>query len=67
MRDDYIQIDWIETGRVLDGTNRREGFGIRLIKSTVEREMKGRSHMLFSPEGFECMIELPRASIEGRS
>lgn len=67
VRDDYIQIDWIETGCVLDGTDRREGFGTRLIKSTVEREMKGRSQMLFSPEGFECMIELPRASIEGRS
>lgn len=66
-RDDAVKIDWIETGGTVDSTNRRDGFGMRLLRSTVESEMKGRLDMLFSPGGLECTVELPRASIEGRS
>mgnify|MGYP003116249627 FL=1 len=65
--DDYVQIQWVETGGVLNVEDRRDKFGTKLIRSTVEGEMKGRLRMQLSREGFECTIELPRGSIEGRS
>ena len=63
---DHIQIDWIETGASPNTSDRPEGFGTKLIESTVMREMEGHLRMQFLPEGLECTIEVPRASIEGK-
>lgn len=54
-----LTISWVEVGGPLVAEPTRRGFGTSLIVQAVEYELRGRTELLFAPEGLRCHIELP--------
>lgn len=60
--DPAIEILWRETGGPEVGPPERRGFGLRMIKQGVERELGGKVELSFASEGLRCSICLPVSS-----
>lgn len=63
---DCIRIDWFEADGPAVSRERQSGFGMRLVKSTVERELGGKLQISFGADGVNCEIDLPRNRLGGR-
>lgn len=58
-RDGALRLDWEERDGPEAAEPARLGFGSRLIRRTVERELAGRVEIRFGATGLRCTIELP--------
>ena len=54
-----LDIAWIEQGGPPAAEPEREGFGSRLIRATIERELKGSVETRFAPGGLSCVLRVP--------
>jgi PAS domain S-box-containing protein len=58
-----VDIEWKETRSTPVASPLRQGFGTRLIRSVVERQLKGTVSLTWEPAGLRCSISLPMQSI----
>lgn len=64
-RPECIRISWTEkNGPGVQG-ERQNGFGMRLLQGTVEKEMAGELQVSFEPSGIAYDIDLPRKILGG--
>jgi diguanylate cyclase len=54
-----LSITWREEGGPPVTPPQRTGFGSRLIKATIERELAGTLELTYAPEGFRAAIVIP--------
>jgi two-component sensor histidine kinase/DNA-binding response OmpR family regulator len=62
-----ILVNWRETGGPLTLVPGKTGFGTRIITSSVERQLGGKTTFDWRPEGLSCLLVVPRnQSIDAR-
>jgi PAS domain S-box-containing protein len=61
-----LTLEWRETGGPKVSPPARAGFGSRLVKSSVEQDLRGKLALEFNPAGLVCRIEAPLQSIPER-
>jgi two-component sensor histidine kinase len=55
-----LHIEWSEDGvEMAAASSRPAGFGTRVVKRLISRELHGSGDMLFSTKGVLCIIEIP--------
>jgi len=54
-----LELNWIEEGGPKVTQPLREGFGARLIRRSVERDLEGLADLAFREEGLACRIAVP--------
>ncbi len=63
---DSLALRWTERGGpALAGAPSGSGFGSTLIKSTIERQLRGRLDIDWAPEGLKLSIAVPTARLAG--
>ncbi|MXO86666.1 PAS domain-containing protein [Altererythrobacter aurantiacus] len=64
-REDAVVLRWSEPGIAPGGAedNPREGFGSRLLRTSVEGQLRGRMTRIFDENGLDVKLVLPAASI----
>lgn len=60
---ELLYIEWKETKSPPVVAPRRHGFGTRLIRSVVERQLHGTVSLAWEPNGLRCAITLPMQSL----
>lgn len=59
VEDDKIKLLWKESGGPAVNHPDGVGFGSKLLERAIGREMRGKSEVMFLPEGLECYMEIP--------
>jgi two-component system CheB/CheR fusion protein len=59
----HLDIEWKETRSTPVASPLQHGFGTRLIRSVVERQLQGTVSVTWEPTGLRCSISLPMQSI----
>lgn len=54
-----LNIHWVETGSSAVSDSTVKGFGFRLIRRSIERELNGKAEVHFEPSGFSCSMLIP--------
>ena len=54
-----VELTWVESGGPPAKPPTREGFGSRLIRQSIERELRGVMTIEYPSEGLRCRFELP--------
>ena len=54
-----LHLDWVESGGPAPSKPARHGFGSRLIRASVERELDGRIDLDFVHPGLRCALDVP--------
>jgi two-component sensor histidine kinase len=54
-----LKIDWRERGGPPPAESRANGFGTKLIKAVIERQLNGHVEHTFAPEGLRTDITIP--------
>jgi two-component sensor histidine kinase/PAS domain-containing protein/ActR/RegA family two-component response regulator len=69
-----ILLNWRETGGPATNPPRKTGFGTRIITSSVERQLGGKTTFEWLPQGLSCVLRVPlgesidrRAEVAGPS
>jgi CheY-like chemotaxis protein len=60
VRPDAILVNWREIGGPATQAPRKTGFGTRIITSSVERQLGGKTTFDWHPEGLSCVLLVPR-------
>jgi two-component sensor histidine kinase/HAMP domain-containing protein len=64
--DDGLELKWIERGGPTSDPKTLGGFGMRVIKASVEAQLSGTVEFDWQQEGLQCMIRVPcRPKMEG--
>lgn len=59
---DSLVLSWHETaGTRIGGVPKRSGFGMRVIKTSIEQQLGGTCEQHWKPEGLHCRIMIPLA------
>jgi PAS domain S-box-containing protein len=58
---DSLILVWQETGGPAAKPPAKTGFGTRIITSSIERQLSGKTEFDWRPEGLRCTISVPRA------
>lgn len=58
-----LMLDWRERGGPTVAPPRRTGFGSRLIRNSVEHDLKGRTEIDFDPDGLVARIVIPACHV----
>ena len=58
-----IELSWIETGGPVLEVPKRQGFGTRLITTSVRQQLGGEVTLSYPPEGLRCMMSIPLKSM----
>jgi len=61
-RDTILTIDWCELGGPVLETEPNSGFGSRLLRQTITRELAGQLDIRYEREGVCCTIAIPLGS-----
>lgn len=61
--DTHLEIEWRETGGPPVAGPIRHGFGTKLIRSVVERQLHGTVSLAWEPTGLRCSISVPAQSV----
>jgi len=64
---DDIVLGWIEHGGPLTSVPRSSGFGSRIIRASVERQLHGSLEQDWRPEGLQCTIRINTREALGSS
>lgn len=54
-----LTMEWTESGGPMVGVPRKQGFGTRLIGASIERQLGGRVHFDWRPDGLCCSFSIP--------
>src|SRR5690606_23482726 len=54
-----LEIEWREIGRPTVESPIRQGFGTNLIRSVVERQLRGTVSFMWEASGLRCVISIP--------
>jgi PAS domain S-box-containing protein len=54
-----LAIEWLETGGPPVGVPSNSGYGRSVITELVPYELGGTAHLVFSPEGVRCRLDIP--------
>ena len=59
-----VRIEWTERGGPpIEGSPEKEGFGSRLLKMSVERQLAGTVTKTWAPDGLHVAVEVPEANL----
>ena len=59
----YLQILWTETGGPSPGKPELTGFGSKIIRASVDRQLRGKVSKEWLPDGLRCTIRIPAAEL----
>ncbi|MBB3808509.1 HWE histidine kinase domain-containing protein [Pseudochelatococcus contaminans] len=62
--DGDLELNWSESGGPPVATPKRVGFGTRLIRSSIEYDLRGTADLSFPPSGLVARFVIPAAHIE---
>jgi len=63
MAGDMLALTWTETGGPTSGQPKREGFGVRVIRASIEQQLSGTVAFDWRAEGLACTIAIPRTEV----
>lgn len=63
--DQALIVDWIETGGPPAVEPKSLGFGLSIVRSSIEAQFRGGVVYDWQPEGLHCRLSIPRAQIVG--
>jgi two-component sensor histidine kinase/DNA-binding response OmpR family regulator len=63
LSDERLDLTWEESGGPRAAEPSAQGFGMRMIRATVERELSGEVRFEWRPAGLRCRIAIPRAHV----
>ena len=63
--DEALVVDWIETGGPPAREPKSLGFGLSIVRSSIEAQFRGGVLYDWRPEGLRCRLSIPRAQIVG--
>lgn len=63
--DQALVVDWIETGGPQTVEPKSLGFGLSIVRSSIEAQFRGGVSYDWRPEGLWCRLSIPRAQIVG--
>ena len=63
--DEALVVDWIETGGPPAREPKSLGFGLSIVRSSIEAQFRGGVLYDWRPEGLKCRLSIPRAQIVG--
>jgi PAS domain S-box-containing protein len=61
--DDALELDWIETGGPPTAEPARLGFGLTIVRSSIEAQFRGGVSYDWRPDGLRCRLSIPAAQI----
>jgi len=61
--DEALQVDWIEIGGPAAVAPKVLGFGLSIVRSSIEEQFRGGVMFDWKPEGLHCRLSIPRAQI----
>jgi PAS domain S-box-containing protein len=61
--DDALMLDWIETGGPPTAEPARLGFGLTIVRSSIEAQFRGGVCYDWRPDGLRCQLSIPAAQI----
>jgi len=61
--DDALVLDWAETGGPPTAEPARLGFGLTIVRSSIEAQFRGGVSYDWRPEGLRCRLSIPAAQI----
>jgi two-component sensor histidine kinase/CheY-like chemotaxis protein len=60
LRPDKLLLSWTERGGPELHPPKSSGFGVRVIRASIERQLEGEARFEWPPEGLECNLSVPR-------
>lgn len=63
--DQALVVDWTETGGPPASEPKSLGFGLSIVRSSIEAQFRGGVLYEWRPEGLHCRLSIPRAQIVG--
>jgi PAS domain S-box-containing protein len=60
LQPDSLVLHWSESGGPLAKPPATPGFGIRVISTSIERQLEGKADFDWQPEGLNCSLRVPR-------
>ncbi len=60
---DALELDWIETGGPPATAPTSLGFGLTIVRSSIEAQFRGGVQYDWRPEGLHCRLSIPHAQI----
>ncbi len=63
--DEALVVDWTETGGPPAAEPKSLGFGLSIVRSSIEAQFRGGVLYEWRPEGLHCRLSIPRAQIVG--
>jgi PAS domain S-box-containing protein len=66
-QDDELRIVWIESGGPTVTQPSQNGFGTKVITTSLEHQLKGRYYPEWCSEGFRCTLSIPRGQLHNGS
>lgn len=61
---DAVTIHWLETNGPGSQLGESRGFGMKLLRNTIEKELSSQLRMSFGDEGVDCQMQLPRSKLK---
>ena len=61
--DDALVLDWVETGGPATAEPARLGFGLTIVRSSIEAQFRGGVNYDWRPQGLSCRLSIPAAQI----
>lgn len=65
--EDALQLDWIESGGPPTAEPARLGFGLTIVRSSIEAQFRGGVSYDWRPDGLRCHLSIPAAQIVAAS
>ncbi len=62
---DAVELDWIETGGPATTQPTSLGFGLGIVRASIEAQFRGGVSYNWLPEGLHCHLSIPSAQIVG--
>lgn len=59
IKDGYLVLKWSETGGPLATEPKTQGFGSRIMRTSIERQLGGRITFDWQPDGLKCEFAVP--------
>jgi two-component sensor histidine kinase/DNA-binding response OmpR family regulator len=60
---EWLELRWVETGGPPTAAPAAQGFGTRMIRATLERELGGSVRFDWLGDGLRCELKIPRSQI----
>src|SRR5476651_2125315 len=61
--EDALELDWVESGGPPSAPPSSLGFGLSIVRSSIEAQFRGGVRYDWQPQGLHCHLSIPRAQI----